>query len=86
MAAAAAAAGTPIDFESLPLEPPPDGVLPNFQNPDNRSHELFIVAGLCLCIILSFACLRVYAKVYLLKSRGKDDCMWCHLPLLEYES
>ncbi|KAL8892974.1 MAG: hypothetical protein Q9192_005539 [Flavoplaca navasiana] len=56
------AAGTPIDFESLPLEPPPDGVFPNFQEPDNRSHELFIVAGFCLCVILTFACLRVYAK------------------------
>ena len=69
-----AADRTPADLDLLPLEPPPDGVHPNFENPLDRSHQLFIVAGICLYLIITFACLRVYAKAYLLRSRSTDDC------------
>ncbi|KAL8870385.1 MAG: hypothetical protein Q9198_007641 [Flavoplaca austrocitrina] len=69
----AAADGIPMNIELLPLEPPPNGTLPNFENPEDRSYELFIVAGFCLCLIVAFTCLRVYAKVYLLRTHSKDD-------------
>ncbi|KAL8892838.1 MAG: hypothetical protein Q9215_000202 [Flavoplaca cf. flavocitrina] len=69
----AAADGIPMNIELLPLESPPNGTLPSFENPEDRSYELFIVAGFCLCLIVAFTCLRVYAKVYLLRTHSKDD-------------
>ncbi len=61
-------------LDLLPLNAPPEGLLPNFTNPPDRSHQLFIVAGVCLSLIASFASLRFYAKFFLLRKRTKDDC------------
>ena len=81
-----AAVRNPADLDLLPLGPSPDGVLPNFENPLDRSHQLFIVAGLCLYLITTFASLRVYAKVYVLRSRSADDCTSCRPPYLICQS
>lgn len=61
------------NIDLLPLQPPP-GIVPNFVNPPDRTFQLYVVAGVCLPLILLFASLRLYAKLWLIQSRTKDDC------------
>ena len=44
-------------------------------NVEPRSHQAYIVAGICLPLVLIFVSLRLYAKLCILRSRTWDDCM-----------
>lgn len=61
------------NIDLLPLAPPPPGIIPNFVDPPDRTYQFYIVAGVCLPLILVFASLRFYAKICLLP-RSRDDC------------
>lgn len=61
------------DWEHTPLQAPPQGVVPNFINPENRAHKLHAAVAVCLPVILIFAAMRFYAKIFLLRSRTWDD-------------
>ena len=66
-------APTPSSIEFLPASPPPPGVRPNFVNPVSRAYQIYVAAGVCLPLMLLFAGMRFYAKVFLLKSITKAD-------------
>lgn len=65
------------DWGHISLQAPPQGVVPNFVNPENRAYQLHAVAAVCLLLIAIFAAIRFYAKTFLLRSRRTwDDCIY----------
>lgn len=60
-------------IEESPLALPPPGIKANFQNPESRASWIYIAAAVCLPLIILFASLRFYAKLYLTKARTWDD-------------
>lgn len=50
-------------------------ITPSSANVESRSHQAYVVAGICLPLVLIFVGLRVYAKLCILRSRTWDDCM-----------
>lgn len=62
------------DWEHTPFGTPPHGVVPDFVNPENRAHQLHVAVAVCLPVIVIFAAIRFYAKVFILRSKAWDDC------------
>lgn len=60
-----------------PLLPPPAGVSPNFQSPESRAYAVYIVASICLPLVVTFSGLRIYAKLVIMRKRTLDDCESC---------
>lgn len=61
-------------IRNIPLLPLPPGVTQNLDNPESRAYWIYVTVGLCLPIILVFAAIRFYVKLFILKSRTRDDC------------
>ena len=59
---------------NLPAVTPPPGVVPNFNNPPSRAHDMYIGLGICLAVSTFFLALRMYAKYTVTHSFGWDDC------------
>ena len=64
-----------------PVVAPPPGVVPNLTNPASRASEIYVAAGVCLPLIVSFAAMRLYAKVAILKKWTWDDGEGLPFPL-----
>ncbi|KAF2232168.1 hypothetical protein EV356DRAFT_257882 [Viridothelium virens] len=57
-----------------PYAPPPPGQTSDFSdNAANRIYQLYIVAGVCLVLVLLFASARYFAKRRVIKHRTWDD-------------
>jgi hypothetical protein len=50
------------------------GVNSNFTNPPSLGKPVFIVAGICLPLVLLFATARIYSRAFILKRWRIDDC------------
>lgn len=64
MATDAAALEALLDSPAMPA---PEGVTPNFENPPNQNGLGMTVLTLCLVFSTICVCLRMYARVYLLR-------------------
>lgn len=60
---------------TAPAGPANPLIAPNSTKVESRSHQAYIVAGICLPLVLIFVSLRIYAKLCILRSRTWDDCM-----------
>lgn len=61
---------TPAQLEMLlngPALAPPDGVIPNFDNPPNKNYIAQAVVPLCLVLTSIAVFLRVYARIFCVK-------------------
>ncbi|KAI4170465.1 MAG: hypothetical protein LQ343_004968 [Gyalolechia ehrenbergii] len=58
---------------SLPALLPPAGVQANFENPQSRSCLTVIPCAAIVGVMIIFVFMRMYTKVYILKSVGWDD-------------
>lgn len=58
-----------------PAMPPPPGVKPNFENPDNLSHPQ--LAWLQLSIATAVVAMRVYTKLGVMRKMLAEDCKSC---------
>ena len=65
---------TPEQMATLPALPPPPGVEPNFDNPEDRKPMAIALIALVLVLMLSFVSLRVCARTKLKTPYGWDDC------------
>ena len=61
------------DYANLPIEPPPPGIVPNFDHPHRRVIILYAGVGVCLGITLVFVLLRIYSKLAVTHTWGWDD-------------
>ena len=62
---------------NLSTIPPPPGVLPNFVDPVSQHIWLHVTLGVCLPIATLLVAMRLYTKIFFLKTTGWED--WCSL-------
>jgi hypothetical protein len=51
----------------------PDGVVPNYINPEHRGKEITITAIVFTAITALFILCRMYTRLWIIRSFGKDD-------------
>ncbi|KAI1772243.1 hypothetical protein F4818DRAFT_180229 [Hypoxylon cercidicola] len=69
---------TPEQLEALlngPALAPPDGIVPNFDNPPNKNYISAAVVPLCLTVTTIAVLLRVYARIFCVKKVGIPDAL-----------
>lgn len=61
------------ELSRTPALPPPDGVLSNFIDPPSRANSYIIVNSIALALMILCVSLRLYAKIWIIRSPGWDD-------------
>ena len=61
--------------------PPPEGVIPNFDNPYNYQSLVLMTLVVCFTISTTFVALRMYIRVFLVKSLQWEDCKFSKVML-----
>ncbi|KXX79711.1 hypothetical protein MMYC01_203806 [Madurella mycetomatis] len=56
-----------------PARAPPPGVVPNFDNPPNRTPEAIAVIAVCLFFSTAAVLLRIYSRVFILRKVRLED-------------
>ena len=64
-----------------PAGSPPTGVVPNFHNPPNINAFLPLTLTLALTFGTSAICMRMYTKLFIIRSIDYEDCMFQQLGL-----
>jgi hypothetical protein len=55
--------------------PPPAGVTPNFEHPQDVLHTVNLVSNvLCIAVVTPFVLVRVYIKTRIVRSFNTEDC------------
>ena len=68
---------TPEQLRKLldgPAAEPPPGILPNFNDPSNLDKYLIVTCVFCVSFATVTLLLRMYTKVYLIRSIAYEDC------------
>ena len=60
-------------FENYPLQPPPPGQTSNFIDPESRGPAIIILCSVFIGIMWPIFILRLYSKVWVIRSFGWDD-------------
>lgn len=60
-------------IENIPLGAPPAGQSSNFENPDTRGPAVVVVCSVFIALMWPFLLLRLYSKVWVIRSFGWDD-------------
>lgn len=60
-------------LSNYPLLPPPEGVTPDFTNPDNHGKPQTVVSSFLLFITAVFILNRVYMKTFIARKYMLDD-------------
>ncbi|KAI1780981.1 hypothetical protein F4818DRAFT_397411 [Hypoxylon cercidicola] len=58
-----------------PAGPPPEGVIPNFDNPSNKTAASYAVSAICTALTTFFVVIRIYAKAYCLRDVHVPDAL-----------
>lgn len=55
---------------------PPNGIVPNFDNPPNGSQNMMsaVVISICLAVMTIVVATRAYVKIFCLKKLYIEDC------------
>ena len=54
---------------------PPDGVIPNFENPQDVLFTVnLVVEIICLALVIPFVSLRIYIRAHFMRQIGKEEC------------
>ncbi|KAL8689615.1 MAG: hypothetical protein Q9218_004757 [Villophora microphyllina] len=62
-----------VNINDIPLAMPPPGVTQNLAHPVSRTYQIYIVSAVFLALSVSFMIVRLYARVYIQRSRTWDD-------------
>jgi hypothetical protein len=75
-----------IDYWNVPAATPPNGTIPNFVNPPNIGYRQTTTNIVVLVIMIIVVFLRLYTRIFIVRSFGYDDCMYqsVHLLVLNY--
>ena len=68
-----------------PALPPPDGLHSNFIDPPSRADLYIVVVSIAISLMLLCVCLRLYAKIWLIRSPDWDDGRYNLLQKVEFE-
>ena len=61
-------------ISNIPVQVPPPGIIPNFDNPDSNSKTFFIVTSILLVLTILLIVNRFYVKTYIIRKYTTDDC------------
>jgi len=64
----------PALLAKVPSLSPPDGVTPNFVDPESYADMFKLVAYTSLSIMIGFLLLRIYTRAILIRTFGAEDC------------
>ncbi|KAL9007966.1 MAG: hypothetical protein Q9173_006864 [Seirophora scorigena] len=78
MASAQELTATVVDPLDFPLASPPPDVVQNLANPESRAYQIYAISAVFLALTISFLSIRLYAKLYIQRSRTWDDCAYLH--------
>ncbi|KAI4197871.1 MAG: hypothetical protein LQ346_002885 [Caloplaca aetnensis] len=62
-----------IPSGNTPLASPPPGHTAHLEHPETNSSRVYVAAGVCIPLILIFAAIRAYHRVYIYRGRDWDD-------------
>ncbi|KAH7311255.1 hypothetical protein B0I35DRAFT_437781 [Stachybotrys elegans] len=62
-----------VPLDRIPSGQPPPGVIPNFVNPPSYAHEIRVLEGVFMSLMLIAVLVRVYVRFRLVKAWGWDD-------------
>ncbi|KAI0417229.1 hypothetical protein F5X98DRAFT_341749 [Xylaria grammica] len=65
----------PFDPNTTPSSVPPDGVIPNFKDPDSNAYISTNVIEVFLPLMLVFFLLRLYSRAIVIRKFGIDDAL-----------
>ncbi|KAK8022516.1 hypothetical protein PG993_013283 [Apiospora rasikravindrae] len=71
--AVGASSGAAEDLTQVPAAPPPPGVIPDFQNPDNYKQANVILHSVVLSASTIAVLIRIYTRNFITRSMGTDD-------------
>ena len=63
-----------MNYENIPAIPPPPGVVSNFENPETLASSIIGVNVTFLSLMLIVVFIRIYARSFIVRSLGWDDC------------
>lgn len=58
----------------VPAATPPNGTIPNFVNPPSIGYQQTMTNIVVLVIMIIVVALRLYTRIFIVKSFGYDDC------------
>jgi len=64
---------TPEELARTPAMPPPNGVTPNFVDPESRAPAAIALLSSFLAIMLIILSLKLFSRWYIIKKVGPDD-------------
>ncbi|KAF7585963.1 hypothetical protein BBP40_009772, partial [Aspergillus hancockii] len=70
-----------MDLSKIPASPPPEGVTPNFENPDRLDYEVYSINIAMCSTATAFLFLRLYTRGILQRTIAVDDwfCVWAQV-------
>jgi hypothetical protein len=71
-----------IDYWNVPAATPPNGTISNFVNPPNIGYRQTTTNIVVLVIMIIVVFLRLYTRIFIVKSFGYDDCTYESIRLL----
>lgn len=78
-------AAEPGQYMDNPAQSVPEGVTPDFVNPDSISYQVYITAGVCLTLMVVFSLTRLLSKIYFgpktIRIDESEDSQRCELDL-----
>ena len=60
-------------MSETPALPPPSGLFPNFDDPSSQKQTLIVINSVVPCVMLAFASLQYYTRIFIIRSVGMDD-------------
>lgn len=61
------------DLSHTPAFDPPPGRVANFENPESIANQVTDISIPCTCIATVFVLLRLYGRLFIVRSPGLDD-------------
>ena len=68
-----------MDLDPVPLEPPEPPQVSNVADPPTIAGTIVAISTICLTLMITLAVLRMYSKVWILRSFGWEDGDSIHL-------
>lgn len=65
-----------VDYWQVPSAKPPNGITPNFVDPPSIGHRQTATNIVVLIVMIVVVLLRLYTRIFIVKSVGYDDCTW----------
>lgn len=63
-----------IDFSKIPAMAPPEGVIPNFDDPETLAPMAKFIMYITSILMFCLFCLRSFVRLRVTHSWGADDC------------